>query len=315
MIVSMPEPILIVRDVRKQFGSFEALRGASFEVFEGELFGLLGPNGAGKTTLLSILSCLSDASSGEAILIGQKLAKGNRDIRRLIGIGTQELSLYGELTARENLFFFGRLYAIPEADLPKRADEILERIGLLDRANDRAGTFSGGMKRRLNLGIALIHRPKILFLDEPTTGVDPQSRNHIFEHVRELNRKGMTVIYTSHYMEEVETLCPRMAILDHGQVIACDTLKGLLKRLDGVIRLTLAADAGEVADHMRQLSGVREVAVEESRYVVRTNDVAKSLIEIVRLLSARNIDLVELHTEEPNLEKVFLHLTERTLRD
>lgn len=279
------------------------------------MFGLLGPNGAGKTTLLSILACLSDASKGEAILAGQKLSLSNRSVRHLIGIGTQELAIYGELTARENIRFFGKLYGLRDPQLKAREEEILRRIGLLDRAEDRAGTFSGGMKRRLNLGVAIVHSPKILYLDEPTTGVDPQSRNHIFEFVKELNRDGMTVIYTSHYMEEVQSLCPRIAIVDHGKVISCDTLPGLLRMLEGRITLRLGNYSSADLEALQAIPNLKLVENAAGSLQIDTADVAKSLIQIVRVLSQRNVELLELHTKEPTLEDVFLHLTDRTLRD
>jgi ABC-2 type transport system ATP-binding protein len=291
------------------------LKGVDFDVSEGEMFGLLGPNGAGKTTLLSILACLSDASKGEAILAGQKLSLSNRSVRHLIGIGTQELAIYGELTARENIRFFGKLYGLRDPQLKAREEEILRRIGLLDRAEDRAGTFSGGMKRRLNLGVAIVHSPKILYLDEPTTGVDPQSRNHIFEFVKELNRDGMTVIYTSHYMEEVQSLCPRIAIVDHGKVISCDTLPGLLRMLEGRITLRLGNYSSADLEVIQAIPNLKLVENAAGSLQIDTADVAKSLIQIVRVLSQRNVELLELHTKEPTLEDVFLHLTDRTLRD
>jgi len=222
----MAKPLLEIRDLSKSYGTAKAVDGVTFQVYEGEIFGLLGPNGAGKTTLLSIVSSLIRQDTGAFLLAGQPL---RRDRKHLLGIVPQELAIYNELTARENLRFFGQLYRVPEPRLSATIDEILRAVGLADRADHRAGTFSGGMKRRLNLGAGLVHGPRLLLLDEPTVGVDPQSRHHIFEEVRRLNAGGMTVIYTSHYMEEVEALCPRVGILDHGKLIACDSLSGLLR--------------------------------------------------------------------------------------
>src|SRR5262249_13112713 len=201
--VGMSSPLLVVEQIHKSYGRLEALKGVSFSVAEGELFGLLGPNGAGKTTLVSILACLLAPSAGNASLAGTPLRMSDAAIRRQIGIVPQDLAVYGELTARENLMFFGKLYDLPQTELVRRVDEVLGTIGLDDRAKDRVSTFSGGMKRRLNLGVSILHNPKLLFLDEPTTGVDPQSRNRIFEEVRRLNNTGMTIVYISHYMEEV----------------------------------------------------------------------------------------------------------------
>ena len=203
----------------------------SFQVEEGDLFGLLGPNGAGKSTLIAILSCLLPATSGRCNATRGTPISDNVAARRLIGIVPQDLAIYPDLTARENLLFFGKLYGIGGQELSRRVDEVLDVVALIDRAADRTGAFSGGMKRRLNLGAALIHRPRILFLDEPTVGVDPQSRNHIFEGVRRLNAAGTTIIYTSHYMEEVQALCTRVGILDHGRLIACDSLPAFSGRL------------------------------------------------------------------------------------
>ena len=183
-------------------------------------------------------------------------------MRQSIGIATQDVALYGELTARENLEFFGRLYGMHGPELTKRVDEVLEFTALTDRANDRVGTYSGGMKRRLNLGAAVVHRPRILYLDEPTTGVDPQSRNHIFEEVRSLNAAGVTVVYTSHYMEEVQALCPRIAILDHGRVIACDTRENLLRQLEGTLTVRVPRDLAAVAERAGRLPGVKVLSAD-----------------------------------------------------
>ncbi len=233
--------MLEVRNLRKDYGANPALAGITFAVETGSLFGLLGPNGAGKTTLMSIVSGLLDPSGGQVFLDGQEFHRRDRAMRRLIGIVPQDLAIYLELTARENLRFFGQLYGLAGSELEQRIERILTAIGLLDRADQRAGTFSGGMKRRLNLGASLVHEPKILLLDEPTTGVDPQSRNHVFEEVRRLNAGGMTIVYTSHYMEEVQALCPRVGIIDHGKLIACDSVANLLGQLLSRLRLSVRA--------------------------------------------------------------------------
>src|SRR5579864_4619572 len=230
----MPAPLLDVRDVHKRYGSLVALDRVSFQIAEGEMFGLLGPNGAGKTTLLSIISGLLQPTSGTVRVLAP-------DPRRAIGIVPQELALYLELSARENLRFFGELYGLRGTELSRRVDEVLAAVGLTDRADGRADRFSGGMKRRLNLGVALVHHPRLLLLDEPTVGVDPQSRNHIFEEIRRLNGHGMTLVYTSHYMEEVQALCGRIGIMDRGRLAACDTLPRLLHLLPGTIRFRVAS--------------------------------------------------------------------------
>ncbi len=311
----MTSPFLDVRDVRKAYGATEALRGLSFSVGAGELFGLLGPNGAGKTTLLSIIACLADATSGAILIDGKPLRRRDLSLRKTIGIGTQDLAVYAELTARENLAFFGKLYGLRGSDLAKRIDAVLELTGLRDRADQRASTFSGGMKRRLNLGVAIVHRPRLLLLDEPTAGVDPQSRNHIFERVRELNAAGTTVVYTSHYMEEVQMLCPRIGIIDYGRLIACDTLPALLRTIEGSIQLTVVGNPAPVAERLGRLPAVRVASIEENTISLRSPEIARTLVSVINVLSEMTIELVDLQTHEPNLEDVFLNMTERTLRD
>jgi ABC-2 type transport system ATP-binding protein len=311
----MASAVLEVHDLEKRYGSTVALDRVRFDVADGEMFGLLGPNGAGKTTLLSILSCLQPASGGAAFLLGRKIGQRDLALRRNIGIVPQELAVYGELTARENLEFFGRLYGLHGAPLQSRVREVLDSVGLADRADRRVDTFSGGMKRRLNLGIALMHRPRLLLLDEPTTGVDPQSRNHIFEGVRRLNAAGTTVIYTSHYMEEVQALCTRIGIMDHGKLIACDTLAGLLQQLPGMIRFRVPVVAPPLRAQLQALPGVRLVAPDGDVLALECADVKTTLLRLLALLTEQKIELTSLETEEPNLERVFLHLTGRALRD
>jgi ABC-2 type transport system ATP-binding protein len=311
----MAPAILELRDLHKRYGTNVALEKVSLQVYEGELFGLLGPNGAGKTTLLSIISFLLEPTSGEVLLFGKPMRPNDRDARRLIGIVPQELAIYHELTARENLRFFGELYGLRGAALDGRVAAVLDAIGLTDRANDRAATFSGGMKRRLNLGAALVHEPKLVLLDEPTTGVDPQSRNHLFEGVRQLNAAGTTLIYTSHYMEEVQALCPRIGIIDHGKLIACDTLEALLKRLEGLIRFRVPAATPELRQRLDALAGVQVRVPNERTVELSCRDVRRVLVEVLAVLTELQIELTSLETEEPNLERVFLHLTGRGLRD
>jgi ABC-2 type transport system ATP-binding protein len=311
----MADTVLKITDLRKHYGSTTALDGASFEVVAGELFGLLGPNGAGKTTLLSIVSCLLEADGGEAQVLGRKASTRDRELRRMIGVAPQELAVYGELTARENLNFFGSLYGLTGHDLTSRVDEVLAAIGLLDRADRRAATFSGGMKRRLNLGAALVHRPKLLLLDEPTTGVDPQSRNHIFEEVRRLAGSGVCVVYTSHYIEEVEALCSRVGIIDHGRVIACDLLPNLLQRMSGLIRFRVPQATPLLYQRLREIPDVEVNGHEGPWLELSCRDVKSALMRLIALLNELKLELVSLETTEPNLERVFLHLTGHALRD
>lgn len=311
----MPEPVLELTDLRKQYGRTVALDGVSLTVEAGEVFGLLGPNGAGKTTTLSIASGLLNADSGAVKLFGKPFTRSDLAARHLVGMGTQDLSIYPDLTAAENLRFFGKLYGLRGKRLESRVSAVLSAVGLTDRAKDRAGTFSGGMKRRLNLAAAIVHEPKILFLDEPTAGVDPQSRNHIFEQVKALNAAGLTVIYISHYMEEVQALCKRIAVIDGGKLRACDTLPNLLKRLDATIRVAVAGAPRDFAAQLGAIAGVKRTQLVESSHELVVDDIGPVLAKVAALCAATGTELVSATTREPTLERVFLHLTGRALRD
>jgi ABC-2 type transport system ATP-binding protein len=315
MIGGMAHPVLQVEGVRKRFGATPALDGVSLSVESGELFGLLGPNGAGKTTLLSIIAGLLAPDDGTVRLAGRVFGPADRETRRLVGIGTQDLAVYPELTARENLVFFGRLYGLRDPELGARVGELLAAVGLADRADQRAGTFSGGMKRRLNLAVAVVHRPTLLLLDEPTTGVDPQSRNHIFEMVRGLNADGMTVVYTSHYMEEVQALCPRIAILDGGRLQACSTLPELLRLFDARLRVIADRAPPDFADRLGRLSGVKKVTEVPGGFDLTADAIGPLLPAVAGVCRDAGVTPTAIETNEPNLEKVFLHLTGRALRD
>ncbi len=311
----MAEPLLRIVDLCKRYGSAMALDTVSFDVQAGELFGLLGPNGAGKTTLLSIVSCLLEATSGKAFVLGQKASTRNRQLRRTIGIVPQELAVYGELNARENLSFFGSLYGLSGQKLKQRVEHVLATVGLADRAGQRVDKFSGGMKRRLNLGVALVHEPQLLLLDEPTTGVDPQSRNHIFEEVRRLAAAGVGVVYPSHYSEEVQALCSRVGIIDHGRLIACDDLDVMLQKIDGVIRFRVPQATAALEERVRAIPGVHLNGQAGEAMELECRDVKSALMRLIAVLNELQIELVSLETVEPNLERVFLHLTGRALRD
>jgi ABC-2 type transport system ATP-binding protein len=311
----MSVPILEVVNLSKRYGSTVALDGVSFAVQKGEIFGLLGPNGAGKTTLLSIASGLLDASGGKASMHGRDALPLDAEQRRQVGIVPQELAVYSELTGRENLMFFGRLYGANGTALADRVEEVLTAIGLADRAEAKVATFSGGMKRRLNLGAALVHRPALLFLDEPTTGVDPQSRNHVFEEIRRVNRAGATIVYTSHYMEEVEALCSRVGIIDRGRLIACDAVPGLLGLMSGSVRFRVSAIDPRLLERLDALPGVVWTQTDGNTLELECHDVKGTLLKLISILSEQNLELIKLETEEPNLEGVFLHLTGRGLRD
>lgn len=310
----MATAILEVRDLHKRYGAHVALGSVSFQVAEGEMFGLLGPNGAGKTTMLSIISCQLEGTSGSVFIHGRPLQPSDREVRRHLGLVPQDLALYGELTARENLEFFGGIYGLTGTALRRRADEVLDKLDLAARADDRVADLSWGVKRRLNLAAALMHEPRLLLLDEPTTGVDPQSRQHIFAEVRRLNAAGVTIVYTSHYMEEVQALCRRIGIIDHGKLIACDTLPALLQQLDGMIRFRVKRSSPELAKRVQQLPEVTLVE-NNGRLELRCRDIRTALPRLVATLQEMGIELTGLEMQEPNLERVFLHLTGHGLRD
>ena len=305
----MAFPILEAIDLKKCYGPTTALAGVDFTVAEGEVFGLLGPNGAGKTTLLSIVACLLEPTSGEARIFGQPAGLNDLRMRAAVGIVPQELAVYGELTARENLTFFARLYGLNGLRCTKRVDEVLETVGLSERADQRTDTYSGGMKRRLNLGAGIVHRPRLLLLDEPTVGVDPQSRNHIFEEIKSLNREGMTIVYTSHYMEEVQALCRRVGIMNDGRLVACDTLDDLLKTLDGILKVQVSDVTPALRERLLTLPDAELSQIREKSIKLKCRDAKATLLRLIALLNEMRIELVSLELVEPNLERVFLHLT------
>jgi len=301
----------------KKYGDRVAVNGVSFCVQEGEIFGLLGPNGAGKTTTISILATLLPPDEGQVTIGGYDLVGETGQIKPLIGFVPQELALYSTLSAWDNLAFFGRIYGLRGMALKERITAVLDLVGLRDRAGDAVRTFSGGMKRRLNIAAGLIHQPRILFLDEPTAGVDPQSRNFIFEHIERLKAEGMTILYTTHYMEEVERLCERVAIMDEGRILALDTTKALIGLLGGgVIYLGLAADAFEpLLPSLRALPHVQAISTQDGQLKIETSEIRPALLELIELCNARDVPILSLEVLEPNLESVFLHLTGKRLRD
>ncbi len=311
------DPIVEVRGIRKRFGDIEAVRGIDFQVEVGETYGLLGPNGAGKTTTISIIAGLLRRDAGDVLVAGMPMDVGAAEPRALIGLVPQELAIYPDLTGRENLRFFGRLYGLSGTALSRRVDEVLEVIGLRDRADDRADEYSGGMKRRLNIGIGLLHEPRLLILDEPTVGVDPQSRNAILESVEALSASGRGVLYTTHYMEEAERLCDRVGIIDEGRLVAEGTRRELV-RLVGEqdrVRLQGAGDLGSAAAAFRSLEAVAEVIVADHALEVITADATTLLPELLREAATTGMTVTRVEVSQPDLETVFLHLTGKALRD
>jgi ABC-2 type transport system ATP-binding protein len=331
--------ILEVDNLVKKYGDFGAVKGVSFTVGEGEVFGLLGPNGAGKTQTISMLTGVIPPTSGTARIGGYDIRSQMDEVKQLNGLVPQDLALYPTLSARANLDFFGRIYGLTGKELRERVDDVLRIVALTDRANEAIDKYSGGMKRRINIAAGLLHHPKLLFLDEPTVGVDPQSRNYIFESVMRLNReRGMSIVYTSHYMEEVELLCSRVAIMDEGKVIALDTVKNLLATLSGMIRVGLRQVDDELLAQLGALPGVKQASVapqpiapppaEGEELKERESPIAdytivqieaeqsqQALINVMGFLNERDIAVTSLQVLEPNLENVFLHLTGKRLRE
>lgn len=301
----MATNILAASKLNKSYGDLVAVDGIGLEIRQGETFGLLGPNGAGKTTTISMLVGLLSPDSGQVTVSvgGNSGSPLDPTFRRHIGIAPQKLSLYDDLTARENLEFFGQLYGLSGTDLNARVEWCLEFAKLADRQRDRIATYSGGMKRRINIAVALIHQPQVLLLDEPTVGVDPQSRNHIFDCIEQLQADGMTVLYTTHYMEEAQRLCDRVAIMDHGKLLALDTVPGLVRQHGGrsvVTGLILDDGGAEIPGH-----------ADADGFRFESNE---PLDEVARL-SGQGVQFQTLSIAQPDLESVFLTLTGRSLRD
>jgi ABC-2 type transport system ATP-binding protein len=314
----MSQNIIEAKGLVKQYGNVEAVKSLSFAIRRGEIFGLLGPNGAGKTTTISMLCCLTEPTKGTALVAGHDIVRASKEVKRRIGLVPQDLALYPTLSARDNLDYFGRIYGLRGRGLRQRVDEVLEMVGLTERARSVVKTYSGGMKRRLNIAAGLLHQPEVLFLDEPTVGVDPQSRNAIFEHVEQLKDDGMTVIYTTHYMEEAERLCDRVAIIDEGRFIALDTPRKLIADLGGgIIHLGIANGRmdEQLLGRIRSLPAVKSAARCDGKVEVETVQPKQALIHLLELLNQTNTDITALEVLEPNLETVFLRLTGKQLRD
>jgi ABC-2 type transport system ATP-binding protein len=346
--------ILEADNLVKTYGNHVAVDGVSFAVEEGEVFGLLGPNGAGKTTTISMLTGVLEPTSGTARIGGHDIRAEATEVKRINGLVPQDLALYPTLSARANLQFFGRIYGLRGRELRERVDDVLEIVALTDRADDPIEKYSGGMKRRVNIAAGLVHQPRLLFLDEPTVGVDPQSRNHIFESVQRLNRdRQMSIIYTSHYMEEVELLCNRVAIVDQGRIIALDTIRNLIAMLGGgVIQIGLGLCDDELLAAIRALPAVvgavlvappagadmpdGEVTARPAAaggesaagplsapppaagpvlVKIEARRSQDALVQVIGYLNERDIAFTSIQIFEPNLESVFLHLTGKKLRE
>jgi ABC-2 type transport system ATP-binding protein len=308
--------VLEASGLRKSYNGTPAVDGLSFTLDAGEVLGLLGPNGAGKTTTMMMIAGLLEPDAGQVWLASDRFTPRSLAGKQLLGVVPQDLAVYPDLSAAENLHFFGSLYGLGGTGRASRAAEILDWIGLTGQAGAAVRTFSGGMKRRLNFGVALMHRPQVLILDEPTVGVDPQSRAHLLECVRDLARQGVGVIYASHYMEEVEAICHRVAIVDHGKLLACDTVDNLLQSVSAAVHLHVAnpqaaaAELGDLVEITTSEGGGAVLAVRAGR-----TSLSQSLHKIMEILSRAGIEVQRVDTEAANLERLFLNLTGHRLRD
>ncbi|MEP7290017.1 MAG: ABC transporter ATP-binding protein [Chloroflexota bacterium] len=322
-------PIIEIRNLKKRYPPSSAakdkqgilaVKGINLSIERGEIFSLLGPNGAGKTTTISMMSGLLTPTEGDVIIDGKSIVKEPIEVKKRIGVVPQEIALYPDLSARRNLEFFGKLYGLGGTDLAKRCDEVLEFIGLKDRQQDHVSAFSGGMKRRVNIGVGLLHKPLIVFMDEPTVGVDPQSRRNILDTVKLLNQQGMTVLYTTHYMEEAEELSNRVGIIDHGELIACGTEGELIQQVGekDVILLKLGEQTEQALGIVKAIPGIDSATAEEGdsgKLRLLAGRGRQVLPAVIRTLDEAHLLPQSIEIVEPNLEAVFLHMTGRALRD
>jgi ABC-2 type transport system ATP-binding protein len=306
-----------VENLRKRFGEIRAVDGISFEIRRGEIYGLLGPNGAGKTTTLGMLAGLVAPDEGRILYEGRELAADPLAVKRRLGVVPQEIALYEELTARENLRFWGGMYDLERRELARAIDEVLERVGLAPRADDAVKTFSGGMKRRLNLSLGIVHRPKVVLMDEPTAGIDPQARQNVLDVVRGLARDGTTVLYTTHYLEEAEQLCDRIAIVDHGKLLAEGTLGELTRRVGEGDVLTVQGrfDEAGARERLAAIDSARVIGAEPGRVVLAATGDRRGTVALLSQLLDGGLEVEGISIQPPSLSGLFLKLTGRELRD
>ncbi len=309
--------MLNVKNLYKNFGNITAVDGISFEVNKEEVFGLLGPNGAGKSTTISIISTLLKPTGGEVLFEGESIFSNPKFIRRKLGVVPQDIALYPTLTGYENLRFWGNLYGLRGHELKTRIDEVAEIIGLNGRLKDKVEKYSGGMKRRLNIGAALLHKPELLIMDEPTVGIDPQSRSHILDTVLKLKDEGLTIIYTTHYMEEAENLCNRICIMDEGKIIASGTRQELVELVKEKTQISIKLDSvnDSILDSLKNMPGVNDAKLDEDTINLYGENGDILLAEIIAKVSEHKRRIQSIDVKKPNLEAVFLHLTGKALRD
>ena len=309
--------IIQVKDLVKKYKDKTAVDGISFQIEDGEIFGLLGPNGAGKSTTINTILGLLKVTSGKVTILGEDTAKNFKKVKSKIGYVPQDFALFMQLSALDNVTYWAKIYGYRGEELKTRVREALEFPGLWERRKDIAETFSGGMKRRLNIACGIVHKPKILFLDEPTAGVDPQSRNNILEAVRTLNQQGTTVIYTAQYMEEIEAICSRVAIVDYGKIIAEGTIEGLIDAhtKDHTIIMELEEKTAKVENIIKETDGVLSVEQEEDKYIIKTRKENGIFSQIIEKMMQNSIHIRSMEVKKPNLETVFLELTGKQLRE
>ncbi|MDJ0497232.1 MAG: ABC transporter ATP-binding protein [Acidimicrobiia bacterium] len=301
----------------KAFDDLVAVDGVGFHIAEGETYGLLGPNGAGKTTSISMIAGILESDAGTVTVAGTEITTRTTEGKAKIGYVPQDIAIYPDLSARENLRFFGKLYGLPKQSLDSRIDEVLEVIGLSDRGDDRTEEYSGGMKRRLNIGIGLLHEPTLLILDEPTVGVDPQSRNAILESVEQLGRRGTALLYTTHYMEEAERLCDRVAIIDGGKIRAEGTRRELVELVGqrDTVNLGVVGSAQRLVDALGAVEEIESITSTEGSVEILVEGASSLLPRILDIAQQAGVGISGVEVVEPNLESVFLHLTGKALRD
>ena len=308
----MKDSAIKCKNLTKRFGNFTAVDSINLNVRRGELFGFLGPNGAGKTTTIKMLTTLLTPTSGEASVAGMDVRKDAAIVRSSIGVVPQEFALFNELTPMENLWYIGELFGMEKQEIKKRSESLLWQAGLFDKKDVAAEGFSGGMKQRLSVVAGLLHMPDILFMDEPTTGLDPQSRIALRELTKDLNRQGITIIYTTHDMEEADKLCQRIAIMDHGRIIAEGTPKDLKKKYGGGLRIELELDRHPSAliSDLKKISGADEISRKDGFIEIRIQDAKKGVIpKITKFLARKKISARDIRTVYPSLEEVFINLT------
>ncbi len=317
-------PIVEVRNLKKRYaparGTKEgnlAVNGINLTIERGEIFSLLGPNGAGKTTTISMMSGLLTPTEGDVFINGKSIVKDPIAVKKMIGVVPQEIALYPQISARQNLEFFGKLYGLSGAELARRCDEVLDFIGLKDRQNERIDSYSGGMKRRVNIGVGLLHKPELVFMDEPTVGIDPQSRRSILDAVKTLNGEGMTVLYTTHYMEEAQELSDRVGIFDHGELIACGEQGELMQKIGekDTILINVGEGAESAIEIVKRVPGIDGATAENGTLKLLAGRGRQTLPAVIKALDEAGVALQSVEVKEPNLEAVFLELTGRALRD